>query len=462
MRSTNLITLFFFAINLCSINMLMAQEKNLVENPGFEQHEKCPEAPTSMDFSHKLLPGWTYPTIATPDYFNRCGTGEVRVPSNFAGVSEPHGGNAYMGAILTGTEYNYREYFQGTLLKPLEKGKMYCVQFHFRLASFSKFAVDQLSMYFSETEIKSTIKENLGVTPQLKNKPGLFLDNIEDWNLFCQVYTATGNERYFTVGNFNNYENTNYVVTDKNVMNLRNKQYAYYFFDDFSVKELIDCNDCPCVPHTMDVALIDSSYTGGFDPRTGVFKGKKNDGKITLAIRGGTPPYTIDWSNKASGTSLNDLSYGTYSYIAKDKYSCTATGTIVFKQLETPVNPDEGLKNIEEGTAIVLKNIFFEYNKTTLLPISFSELDKVVAFINDNNLQLIEISGHTDSDGSDVYNKTLSQGRAKAVVDYLISKGIPSVKLRAVGYGKSKPIDTNHSAEGKAINRRVEFLLVKK
>ena len=462
MRSTNLISSFVIAMYALSMINVNAQIKNLVQNPSFEDHEKCPEGPTSMDYSHKLLPGWTYPTIATPDYFNRCGTGEVKVPNNFAGVSDPYQGDAYMGAILTGTEYNYREYFQGTLIRPLEKGKMYCVQFHFRLASFSKFAVDQLSMYFSETEVKSTIKENLAVIPQLKNKPGLFLDNIEGWNLFCQVYTASGNERYFTTGNFNNYDNTNYVVTDKNVMNLRNKQYAYYYFDDFSVKELVDCNDCPCVPHTMDVALIDSSYTGGFDPRTGVYKGKKDDGKITLAIRGGTAPYTVQWSNNATGTSLRELPAGTYTYIAKDKYSCTSTGKIIFKQPEIPVSIDEGLKSIEEGTAIVLKNIFFEYNKTALLPASFPELNKVVVFITENNLQLIEISGHTDSDGSDVYNKTLSQGRAKSVVDYLISKGIEATKLRAVGYGKSKPIDTNQSAEGKAINRRVEFLLLKK
>lgn len=439
-----------------------APDKNLVLNPSFEIYEKCPSEPTSMDYSHKLIPDWNYPTIATPDYFNRCGTGEVRVPNNFAGVSEPHSGNAYIGAILTGTEYNYREYFQGTLRIPMVKGKKYCVQFYYRLASFSKFAVDQMSVYFTETMLLSTTKENLNVNPQLNNKPGLFLDNIEGWELYCQPYTASGNEKYFTVGNFKNYDNTNYVVTDKNVVNLRNKQYAYYYFDDFSIKELEDCNDCPCVPHSMDVALIDSSYTGGFDPRTGMFKGRSNDGKITLAVRGGTPPYNISWSNNATGNSLTNLPAGIYRYTAKDQFNCTSTGTIEFKQPEIPKDYGEELKLIEEGTAVVLNNIFFEFNKTNLLPASFGELDKVVKFINDNNLKLIEIGGHTDSDGSDEYNKTLSLGRAKSVVDYLISKGIDPAKLQAAGYGKSRPIETNLTAEGKAANRRVEFLLVKK
>ena len=89
--SLSIICVLFFSIQI------KAQDKNLVLNPSFEKYDKCPVDPTSMDFSHKLIPDWTYPTIATPDYFNRCSTGEVRVPNNFAGVSEPHSGDAYVG-----------------------------------------------------------------------------------------------------------------------------------------------------------------------------------------------------------------------------------------------------------------------------------------------------------------------------------------------------------------------------
>lgn len=439
------------------------QAKNLVLNPSFETFEKCPQDHTPFDKSHKLIPGWTYPTYATPDYFNRCSSGQVKVPNNFAGVSEPKTGNAYMGAILTGTERDYREYFQGTLSEPMEKGKMYCVSFHYRLASMSKFAVDQLSLFFVDLEVKSTIKANLAVEPQLNNRPGLFLDNIEDWEQFCQVYTAKGGERYFVAGNFKNYDHTNYVVTDKNVANLRDKQYAYYFFDDFSVKLLENCNDCPCVPQNMDVVVMDSSYTGGVDLRTGVFKGKLDDGRIALGIQGGTAPYTVNWSNNMSGPNLKGLPAGTYTYTVKDAYNCTAKGKITFKEPEAIKDTAaSNLMNIQEGAAIVLKNIFFEYNKTNLLPASFPELDKVVAFIQETGAKLIEISGHTDSDGADAYNKTLSQGRAKAVVNYLISKGIEPERLIAVGYGESRPVDTNLTTEGKSQNRRVEFLLKKK
>jgi len=122
----------------------------------------------------------------------------------------------------------------------------------------------------------------------------------------------------------------------------------------------------------------------------------------------------------------------------------------------------EGLQTIEEGESIVLENIFFEFNKTTLLPASYPELDKVAAFVIENNIQLIEIGGHTDSDGTEVYNQKLSEGRAKSVVEYLKTKGISVERMHAVGYGELKPIDTNLSEEGRAVNRRVEFTLLKK
>jgi outer membrane protein OmpA-like peptidoglycan-associated protein len=74
----------------------------------------------------------------------------------------------------------------------------------------------------------------------------------------------------------------------------------------------------------------------------------------------------------------------------------------------------------------------------------------------------IEISGHTDSKGSDDYNLNLSQGRSQSVVDYIVSQGIDSSRLTAHGYGEGKPIDTNDTDEGRANNRRVEFTVVKK
>lgn len=441
-----------------------AQSENLVKNPSFEEYDKCPENYTYQDKSHKLIPNWTYPTLSTPDYFNKCGSGVVAVPANFAGVSQPKTGNGYMGSILSGSEKNYREYFQGELSKPMEAGKRYCVTFWYKLASYSKFAVDQMSLRFYTEKLSNESKNPIGGKPQLNNTPGLFLDNTTDWKQMCWVYTATGDESFFVVGNFKNYDHTNYVVTGKDVMNKKGKEYAYYFFDEFAIRELVDCNICPCLPHGLETFVIDSSYTGGKNPITGETRKIVNDGKIKIGIRGGQAPYQIQWSNGAKNvTELKNLPAGMYIYQVTDKNNCVSGGEITFEQPElTADDLEEGLKNIKEGSAIVLKNIFFETGKTELLPESFPELDRVYDFMTENNIQLIEISGHTDNVGSEEINKKLSQGRAESVVEYLVSKGIQNDRLQAVGQGMELPIETNLTAEGKAQNRRVEFKLLRK
>ncbi|MBN1598061.1 MAG: OmpA family protein [Bacteroidales bacterium] len=463
MHNKNLVRWIITAIFISSPLIVYNQSENLVENYSFEEYKECPEGYTPQDLSHKLIPGWTYPTIATPDYFNRCAPRMVGVPKNFAGESQPATGDAYAGAILSGTDDGYREYVQGTLKSPLISGNKYCVTYSYKLASYSKFAVDQLSIFFSEIEVRNDLKVNLPYKPQINNKAGLFLDNIDEWETTCTVYEASGDEKYFILGNFKSYDETNYVATDKNMKNLMDKEYAYYYIDDVIIRPLENCTDCPCVHHDFEAEVIDTSYTGGYNPVTGTIPKKLNDGYIKIAMVGGTPPYRVEWSNGSKGAILDGLPAGSYTYTAYDAFNCQATGKVVFTQPEVVDDVfEEGLQTIEEGSSLVLKNIFFEFNKTTLLPASFAELDQVAYFVRSNQISLIEIGGHTDSDGSDSYNQKLSEGRARSVVEYLKSKGVSQERMRAVGYGESKPIDTNLTEEGKAVNRRVEFTLLKK
>jgi OmpA-OmpF porin, OOP family len=128
----------------------------------------------------------------------------------------------------------------------------------------------------------------------------------------------------------------------------------------------------------------------------------------------------------------------------------------------SPFSKDIYLQPIEVGVTVRLKNIYFDFDKTTLKKESFVELNKVVEFLKQNHTVEIEISGHTDNKGSDDYNANLSQGRSQSVVDYIVSQGIESSRLTAHGYGESKPIDTNDTDAGRANNRRVEFTVLKK
>lgn len=441
----------------------IAQIENLVYNPGFEDFKKCPEGYTFQDKSHKLIPYWTYPTLTTPDYFNKCSNGIVKVPSNFAGVAEANSGNAYMGAILSGSEMNYREYIQGELKEALIAGQKYCVTFHYRLASFSKFAVDQLSLLFISEKIENESKAYLQRKPQINNVSGLFLDNSNRWEQICRVFVAEGNEKFFVIGNFKPYAGTNYVVTDKNITNKRDKAYSYYYFDDFAVRPLVDCDICPCVQHGLESVIVHSNYTGGVNPISGFADKIINDGKIEIKIFGGVEPYLIKWSDGLTGTKLSNLPAGKYSYTVTDANSCISEGFVEFAEPELKQDPlTEGLRNIEEGEAIILENLFFETGKNTLLEKSYVELDKLLELMNEIDIELIEISGHTDSEGSEEFNQKLSEGRAQSVVNYLVEKGINETQLLVAGYGESKPIDTNLNPSGQTQNRRVEFKVLKK
>ena len=446
------------------ISSINAQVENMVLNPGFEEFYKCPTGYTFMDQSHKLVPNWTYPTFTTPDYFNKCSTGEVRIPDNFAGYSQPKEGKGYMGSILSGSNRNFREYIQGSLSGAMVAGQVYCVSFWYKLASGSKFSVDQLSVYFVEKQVANGNKTFLNYKAQLNNKEGLFLDNTTEWKQFCQLYTAKGGESFFLVGNFKDYINTNYVVTGKDTKNKKGKAYAYYYFDDFEIRPLVDCNVCACVPKGMETVVIDSFYTGGLDPVTGQLPKRVNDGVISLGISGGTPPYNVTWSTGMKNTQkITSLASGTYSYEVTDQNNCRSKGTIVFTEPVAPEDPfKDGLRNIEVGAALILNNIFFTTGKSTLLPESYAELNEIVDFLNESSISLIEISGHTDNDGSEIFNEKLSRERAQSVVNYLVSKGIDKTRLIAKGYGESRPMDTNQTPEGRTSNRRVEFLVLKK
>jgi outer membrane protein OmpA-like peptidoglycan-associated protein/tetratricopeptide (TPR) repeat protein len=125
------------------------------------------------------------------------------------------------------------------------------------------------------------------------------------------------------------------------------------------------------------------------------------------------------------------------------------------------VNKDIILKKIAIGAEVVLNNIFFDFNKATLRPESKTELENVIEFLQQNPNVSLEISGHTDNVGSYEYNLNLSEKRAQAVVDYLIQQGIPPSRLVYKGYSYTKPIASNSTEEGRQLNRRVEFKIIK-
>lgn len=125
-----------------------------------------------------------------------------------------------------------------------------------------------------------------------------------------------------------------------------------------------------------------------------------------------------------------------------------------------PVVIDIALDPVKAGAAVVLENIFFDYDSYALKAESYSELDKAVRFLRDNPTLKIEVSGHTDNIGAEARNKTLSLNRANSVVTYIRNKGVAGSRLKVTGAGSSRPIAPNDTEENRARNRRIEFVVL--
>ncbi len=121
------------------------------------------------------------------------------------------------------------------------------------------------------------------------------------------------------------------------------------------------------------------------------------------------------------------------------------------------IQKDFILQPISVGAKVVLKNIFFETGKAILKEESYQQLSNVITFLKENPSVKLEISGHTDNVGGLAYNIRLSEARAKAVVNYLIQNNIEQNRLTFKGYGPHQPVASNKTADGRALNRRVEF-----
>ena len=121
------------------------------------------------------------------------------------------------------------------------------------------------------------------------------------------------------------------------------------------------------------------------------------------------------------------------------------------------------LRKLKVGTTSILRNIYFDYNRATFKTESYTDLNKLEAMLRQNPNVRVEISGHTDNYGPWQYNRSLSQKRAEAVKDFLTKKGIDARRVKAVGYGESRPLASNDDEQdGRELNRRVEFKVLQK
>ena len=125
-----------------------------------------------------------------------------------------------------------------------------------------------------------------------------------------------------------------------------------------------------------------------------------------------------------------------------------------------PYEVDIALHKIAVGKNVVLNNIFFEPEKYDLKKQSEAELDVIAKLLAKNTTLKIEIGGHTDNTGTNEFNTKLSENCEKSVYDALIKKGVVAERLTYKGYASSKPVASNATVEGRAKNRRTEFVVI--
>ena len=225
------------------------------------------------------------------------------------------------------------------------------------------------------------------------------------------------------------------------------------------------------------VAFLDEINKPKLTLLKGVVSDRKTDKKLVATVE------IYDNTNKEPvGTFTTNSSTGRFmvSLPAGRDYgiSVKATGylfysenfnvpdTAAFQVVEKFIKLDK----LEVGKKVVLNNIFYDYNKSTLRESSFNELSKVVELLKANPKMKIEFSAHTDSRGSDAYNKNLSQERAQSCVDYLLKKNISKDRLVAKGYGEKQLVVTDAEIAKMATeeikeaahqkNRRTEFKIL--
>jgi outer membrane protein OmpA-like peptidoglycan-associated protein/opacity protein-like surface antigen len=208
-----------------------------------------------------------------------------------------------------------------------------------------------------------------------------------------------------------------------------------------SVAVTVSCPQLTCT--------VSASPTSGTVPLTVQFNG---------SVGGGCPPVIYSWSF-GDGSSGADQS-PSHIYQAAGDYTASLTvtdakGNICQKSVSVKAAAEEFIPTPEKP--LILQGVNFESGKSILLESSKLILDRVAVSLIAHPDVKVEVAGHCDAVGNDASNLKLSKARAKAVQDYLVLRGVAAAQLTANGYGESQPIADNKTAEGRAMNRRVEL-----
>ncbi|MBV6440819.1 MAG: OmpA family protein [Haliscomenobacteraceae bacterium CHB4] len=387
---------------LLSPGQLPAQ--NLVLNPSFEQLKSnaitvsCEFMQSSTFFGEKIEVWTTFPDM-TPDV--------LRAAENCHFMQAAHSGEFCLGIIhyLPGEDVgqqkgDYHEVVQGRLSAPLKPGRKYRVEVWVR--EDSAIILDHLAKVYSpKTPVEPVQAGNLGFAFSVlrqQNVRGGFWQLVQDGLLRPQV-------------NFSDIIATNGAWVRLSATFVPDQPFQYFLIGNF---------------------FSDSQTANNLSAGQHRRIEQQND----------ATKFPIDRTKRAGYLCIDDISVA-------PEIEPEAPVLTMEKQL------------LQERRFTFSAGVLFDFDKADLRPEAGAELDSLVIFLKKYPASELGIAGHTDDAGSEEYNLDLSERRAKAVFDYLISKEIPAERLRSRGFGERRPVADNTTEEGRQKNRRVECVLLK-
>jgi OmpA-OmpF porin, OOP family len=297
-------------------------------------------------------------------------------------------------------------------------------------------ASDGVTLYFSSNRPGGIGDNDIWMTKRLDKSWQKWSDpvnlgspiNTEDWDAFFTL--DAGGEYAYMSSNLKSYGESD-IVRVKLMEREKPNPVVLVSGNVYNAKTKVP----------LSASLIYETLPDGVEAGNAI--SSESDGAFKIVL-----PYDKNYSIRASADkyfaisenlNLDSLVKAGYKEIHKDLY----------------------LVPIEIGQVVRLNNVFFDIAKADLRPESFVELDRVIKLLNENPSIEIEMSAHTDSKGTDEYNFRLSDDRAKSVRTYIISQGIAENRIVSKGYGETKPVDSNETDDGRQMNRRVEFTIMK-
>lgn len=316
------------------------------------------------------------------------------------------------------------------------------------------FAIDPFQK--GETKIVETVRErriDVAKAPPPQRLEGVVTDEATKQPLSNVIIAVAGNKPTATDAN-GNYESL--PVTGKLVkLSIAKEGYA-------PVEQSIAVD--PSKPTRVDIALKPDSKKAKFEVST---TANKKPIKALITFRGTSEARAE--TPEGNAPAEVELPAGTYTIVATAPGHLAQTrdvqvqaGGKLVVTFDLQPSPKKILVIFKGDKIEILQQVHFATGKAAILPDSFGLLAQVVDVVIANNVKRVRVDGHTDNRGNKQTNQTLSEERARAVKDYLVSQGLDASRLESAGYGDSKPIAPNLTARGRELNRRVEFIVLEK